>query len=141
MRSWIRFSMNNGVALLLIVALLIGGGLYSLNSMKKEKYPDVDIPYLTVQIIYPGASPEQVMNDFGHNVEAELNRLDNLDKLYVTAAANVFSATMGFEMGVNMDDAEETARSAISKISLPSTVKDIDFYKDQLEGDIYSVAI
>ncbi|MFC5531950.1 efflux RND transporter permease subunit [Cohnella yongneupensis] len=141
MKSWIRFSMNNGVALLLIVALLIGGGLYAMTNMKMEKYPAVDIPYLTVQIVYPGASPTQVMDAFGKDVEAELNRLERLDNLYVTAGTNYFSATMGFKMGVDMDDAEASARAAVDKVNMPASVKNISYYKDQLEGNVYSVAI
>ncbi|MFD0670217.1 efflux RND transporter permease subunit [Cohnella sp. GCM10027633] len=141
MKSWIRFSMNNGVALLLIVAILIGGGAHAMNQMKMEKYPAVDIPYLTVQIVYPGASPSQVMDAFGRDVEAELNRLDRLDDLYVTAGTNYLAVTMGFEMGIDMDVAEANARAAVGKVDLPSAVKNVAYYKDQLEGDVYSVAI
>jgi multidrug efflux pump subunit AcrB len=141
MRRLIRYSMNNGVALLFVVALLIGGGFYSLNSMKKEKYPNVDIPFLTVQMIYPGASPSQIMDEFGRDAEAELNRLDHIDKLYVTAEANAFVATMGFKMGVDMDKAEQAARAALGKVNLPSAVKDVKYYKDQLDGDLYTVAV
>ena len=140
MKSWIRFSMNNGVALLMIVAMLIGGGLYAMNSMKMEKYPAVDIPYLTVQVVYPGASPQQVMDAFGKDLEAELNRLDRLDNLYVTAGTDYFVATMGFEMGIDMNDAEAAARAAVGKIKLPEGAKNANYYKDQLEGDVYTVA-
>lgn len=141
MKSLIRFSMNNGVALLLIVAILIGGGAYAMNQMKMEKYPAVDIPYLTVQIVYPGASPSQVMDTFGQQLEAELNRLDRLENLYVTAGANYFAATLGFEMGIDMEVAEANARAAVGKVEMPSSVKNINYYKDQLEGDVYSIAI
>lgn len=141
MKSWIRFSMNNGVALLLIVAILIGSGLFAMNSMKKEKYPAVDIPYLTVRILYPGASPAQVMDAFGQDLEAELNRLDRLENLYVTARTNYFVATMNFEMGVDMDDAEINARSAVGKVKLPASVKDINYSKDKLDGDVYAVGV
>lgn len=140
MKSWIRFSMNNGVALLMIVAILIGGGLYAMTSMKMEKYPAVDIPYLTVQVPYPGASPAQVMDAFGKNLEAELNRLERLDNLYVTAGTDYFIATMGFEMGIDMDDAEANAREAVGKAKLPEGTGTVGYYKDQLEGDVYTVA-
>ena len=65
MKSIIRFSMRNAVALFLMVLLIIAGGVYSLREMNIEKYPNVDIPYMTVVIVYPGASPEQVMREIG----------------------------------------------------------------------------
>ncbi|WP_027084750.1 efflux RND transporter permease subunit [Cohnella panacarvi] len=141
MKYWVRFSMNNGIALLLIVAIMIGSGLYAMSSMKKEKYPAVDIPYLTVEIAYPGASPTQVMDTFGKDLEAELNRLDRLENLYVTAGTNYFLATMNFEMGYEMDEAEVNARSAVGKVSLPASAKVIDYYKDRLDGDVYAVGV
>ena len=60
MKSIIRFSMRNGVALFLMVLLIIMGGIFSLREMNIEKYPNVDIPYMTAVMVYPGASPEQV---------------------------------------------------------------------------------
>jgi len=141
MKSWVRFSMNNGIALLLIVAILIGSGLFAMSTMKKEKYPAVDIPYLTVEIAYPGASPMQVMDTFGKDLEAELNRLNRLENLYVTAGTNYFVATMNFEMGMEMDEAEVIARSAVGKVNLPASAKVVNYIKDQLDGDVYAVGI
>ena len=39
-----------------MVLLIIAGGVYSLKEINIEKYPNVDIPYLTVVIAYPGLS-------------------------------------------------------------------------------------
>jgi multidrug efflux pump subunit AcrB len=61
LKSIVRFSMKNTVAIMILVLVLIGGGLYSLSQMKMEKYPDAGIPFLNMNIVYPGASPEQVM--------------------------------------------------------------------------------
>ncbi|MFK4996948.1 efflux RND transporter permease subunit [Bacillus sp. N9] len=64
--------MRNTVAICLIIILLIGGGLYSVSQMKMEKYPDIDIPFLHISIVYPGASPEQSMRDIGEKFEKNL---------------------------------------------------------------------
>jgi multidrug efflux pump subunit AcrB len=82
MKSIIRFSMQNTVAVLLITALLIGGGLYAVSQMKMEKYPDIDIPYLHVNIIYPGASPEQSMRDVGEVLEKDFANIDGVVGVY-----------------------------------------------------------
>ena len=50
MKSIIRFSMKNAVALFLMVFLIVACGLYSLKEINIEKYPNVDIPYMTVVI-------------------------------------------------------------------------------------------
>src|SRR5665648_1140061 len=57
LNSFIRFSMKNiGVIFLAMIALL-AAGLYSSFTMKMEDMPNVDIPYLSVVVVYPGANP------------------------------------------------------------------------------------
>src|SRR5690606_12539961 len=98
MKHMIRFSMNNTVAIFLLIFMLVGGGLYSISLMKMEKYPKVSIPYLHSQIIYPGASPEQLMRDVGKPIEQELRNLKGLVNMFTNAQANAFFVSVQFSM-------------------------------------------
>lgn len=135
MKSIIRFSMKNTVALFLIVILIIAGGVYSLKEINIEKYPNVDIPYMTVVIAYPGASPEQSMKDIGEPIERELLNIKGVKNVYTDGLANAVYSTMEFDMSVNMDDAEQLVRSAIDKIKLPETAKEPDIILSGPEPD------
>src|SRR5690348_1713931 len=98
MKSIIRFSMNNAVAVFIMVLVLVGAGLYSVKEMKMEKYPNVDIPYLHVSVYYPDASPEQAMEDIGNPLEQELGNLKNIENVYMAAYSNGVQATVQFSM-------------------------------------------
>ncbi|WML50140.1 efflux RND transporter permease subunit [Neobacillus sp. PS3-34] len=143
MKSIIRFSMKNAVALVLIMLLIIGGGIYSLKEINIEKYPNVDIPYMTVVVPYPGASPEQSIKDIGEPLERELMNIEGVKNVYTDGVANVVYATMEFDMSVNMKDAEQLVRSAIDKVKLPDTAKSPDIIKQGPEPDptIFSMGI
>jgi multidrug efflux pump subunit AcrB len=143
MKKIIRFSMKNAVALFLVMLLIIGGGIYSLKEINIEKYPNVDIPYLTVMIPYPGASPEQSIKDIGEPVERELMNIDGVKNVYTDGIANVVYSTMEFELSISMDDAEQLVRSAIDKINLPEVAEDIQFFKQGPEPDptVFSLGI
>ena len=143
MKSIIRFSMKNTVALFLIVILIIAGGMYSLKEINIEKYPNVDIPYMTVVIAYPGASPEQSMKDIGEPIERELLNIKGVKNVYTDGLANAVYSTMEFDMSVNMDDAEQLVRSAIDKIKLPEIAKEPDIILSGPEPDptIFSMGI
>jgi multidrug efflux pump subunit AcrB len=143
MKKIIRFSMKNAVALFLVMLLIIGGGIYSLKEINIEKYPNVDIPYLTVMIPYPGASPEQSIKDIGEPVERELMNIDGVKNVYTDGVANVVYSTMEFDLSISMDDAEQLVRSAIDKINLPEMAEDIQFFRQGPEPDptVFSLGI
>ncbi len=135
MKSIIRFSMKNTVALFLMVLLVIAGGVYSLKEINIEKYPNVDIPYMTVVIAYPGASPEQSMKDIGEPIEREFLNIDGVKNVYTDGLANVVYSTMEFDMSVKMDDAEQLVRSSIDKIKLPETAEEPEIILSGPEPD------
>ncbi|ALC88972.1 hypothetical protein AM500_03525 [Bacillus sp. FJAT-18017] len=135
MKKIIQFSMKNGVALVLMMALIIGGGIFSVKEINIEKYPNVDIPYLTVVIPFPGASPAQSIKEIGEPVERELMNLEGVKNVYTDGVANAVYATMEFDMSVNMDDAEQLARAAIDKIALPDTAENAEFIRQGPDGD------
>lgn len=143
MKSIIRFSMKNTVALFIMVLLIIAGGVYSLKDINIEKYPNIDIPYMTVVIAYPGASPEQSMKEIGEPIEKELLNIDGVKNVYTDGLANAVASTMEFDMSVNMDDAEQLVRSAIDKIKLPETAEEPEIILSGPEPDptIYSMGI
>lgn len=141
MLSVIRFSMRNTVAIFMIVALLVTGGLYAIKGMKMEKYPDVDIPYLHMRIVYPGASPEQVMNDIGTPLEQQLANVKGKVNMYTGANPNVFWSTLQFGMSVDMDDAEQLMRDAVAKVELPDSAREPLFQKERMDPEVYQLAI
>ena len=131
LKSIIHFSMKNAVALFLMVFLIIAGGVYSLKEINIEKYPNVDIPYMTVVIVYPGSSPEQVMREIGEPIEREFLNIEGVKNVYTDAKANVVASTMEFDISVSMDDAEQIVRSGLIKYSYQKQPKSQRlFYQD-----------
>ena len=143
MKSIIRFSMRNGVALFLMVLLIIMGGIFSLREMNIEKYPNVDIPYMTAVMVYPGASPEQAMKDIGEPLEKEFMNIDGVKNVYTDGVANAAYLTMEFDMSIDMDDAEQVVRAAIDKVKLPETAEEPEIVLSGPEPDptIFSMGI
>jgi multidrug efflux pump subunit AcrB len=141
MKHIVRFSMKNTVAIFILILMLVGGGIYSIQQMKMEKYPQVDIPYFHVSIYYPGASPEQVMQDIGYPLEQQLTNVKGLSNLYTGANPSVFYATLEFAMTANMEQAEKDTREAVAKFKLPDTAQAPNFRKEQLDAEVYTIAV
>lgn len=127
MKSIIQFSMKSALALCLVVLLIVAGGIYSLKELHIEKYPNVDIPYLTVFIPYPGASPEQSMNDIGEQMEREFIKLEGGKNVYTGGVANAAYSTIEFDMSIDMKQAEQLVRASVDKIQLPELAEEPKF--------------
>jgi len=119
LNSFIRFSMKNvGVIFLAMIAIL-AAGLYSSFTMKMEEMPNVDIPYLTAIVVYPGATPDQVLEDVGKPMEQAFSGLKNVKNLYVSAGSDYVAATLEFNLNQSMEEAEKDVNSALATIKLP----------------------
>jgi len=119
MKRFIRFNMKNALTIILIIPLFIAGGIYSLKTLHMEKYPNVDIPYLTVIIPYQGASPEQAMNDIGKQMERAFLKLEGRKNVYTNGVTNAVYSTIEFDMTMDMKEAEQLVRRSVDSLQLP----------------------
>ena len=70
--------------IVLIVALM-ALGLLALSKLKVNQTPDVDVPVISVNIPYPGASPESVEREIITRIEKSLQSLPGVDHVYAEA--------------------------------------------------------
>ena len=119
MNRWIKFSMHNTGVIFLAMLMILAGGVYSVMNMKQENMPNVDIPYLSVVVPYPGANPRQALDDVGKPLEQALSGINNVKNLYVTSGSNYVAATLEFDMKQSMSDAEKDVTSALAGLKLP----------------------
>lgn len=119
MNTWIKFSLKNAGFIFLLMFMILIGGIYAGAGMKMEEMPSVDIPYLTVVVPYPGATPEQALEDVGKPLEQALLNVDNVKNLYITAGNGYVSSMMEFTLDQSMLEAERAVNSALAGLKLP----------------------
>ncbi|ETI68401.1 efflux RND transporter permease subunit [Neobacillus vireti] len=130
MRSWIKFSLKNAGVIFIAMLMVIAGGIYSVKTMKMESMPNVDIPYIVVQVPYIGATPDQGLEDIGKPLESALSGIKKLDNLYIEAHSNVVVGILEFNMSKNMDEAEKDVTTAVASIKLPAGAEKPAILKD-----------
>ncbi|MCP8968660.1 efflux RND transporter permease subunit [Ectobacillus ponti] len=119
MGVWTKFSLKNAGVILIAMIMLIAGGVYSVQTMKMEEMPNVDIPYVIVQVPYPGSTPEQGLEDIGKPMESTLSGVQKLKNLYVESHSNYVMAILEFQMNRKMEEAEKDVISALASLKLP----------------------
>lgn len=92
--------------------------------MNMETIPNISIPYLMVTDVYPGATPEQVMQDVSKPIEKAAEGLDHVKAVYSNSYANMASIQVEYEYGIDMDEAKRELKSALDSIKLPEDAKE-----------------
>ena len=67
-----NLSLRNKTTIFILTALLTLFGIFSYNSMPKSLYPDIVMPTIMVQTVYPGNSPADIENLITRPLEKEI---------------------------------------------------------------------
>lgn len=119
MKGIINFSLRNKFAIWLLTIIVSFGGLYGGLTMKQETIPDINVPFLSVTAIYPGASPEGVVEDVTKPLETRLRNIDGVKTVTSTSMENAANVMVEFDYGSDLDNATAAVREAINEVKLP----------------------
>ncbi|MGF7049032.1 HAE1 family hydrophobic/amphiphilic exporter-1 [Paenibacillus sp. DS2015] len=119
MKGIINFSLNNKFAIWILTIIVTAAGLFAGVTMKQETMPNINIPFLSITAIYPGAAPEGVVQDVTIPLEKRLRNVDGVKTVSSTSMENASSIAMEFDYGTNLDQATAAVREALNEVTLP----------------------
>ncbi|WHY01145.1 efflux RND transporter permease subunit [Neobacillus sp. DY30] len=124
MKGLVNFVLGNKLAVWLLTIIITVSGIYSGTRMNMETIPDISIPYLMVMDVYPGATPEQVMEDVSKPLEKAIENLKGVKSVYSNSNANMASLQVEYEYGEDMDEANRALKSALEAVKLPENAQE-----------------
>ena len=109
-----------------VMLALVVLGLFSIKGLGLDSFPKVDMPVVTVSVIYPGASPDAVEQDVVKKIEEAVNPIEKVREISATSQEGLGTLTIEFEIERDVDKALEDVRSKIGQIrrDLPDTIKE-----------------
>ena len=102
--------------IIVIFTILIGGGLLCYNQLSYQLLPDFSPPILTVQTIYPGASPATVESQVSKVIEDELSGLEDVAEVTSFSLDNASLVMVEFKQSADMDVSIEDAQRKINSV-------------------------
>jgi HAE1 family hydrophobic/amphiphilic exporter-1 len=102
------------ITMLIMVFLVFGLIAYfglSLNLM-----PDAEIPFVTIQTIYPGAGPKEIETQITKKVEDAVSTVSKIDYIESYSMENVSIVTMRFELDKDIDIATQEVKQKVDAI-------------------------
>ena len=97
----------------LLVALF---GAIGLIRMPMQLTPEVQIPSITVQTRWPGASPLEIEREIVLEQEAYLQSVEGLTRLSSESSDSVGTVTLEFKVGTNMEEALLKVNSRLQQV-------------------------
>ena len=130
-----NLSLKNKTTVFILTFLLTIFGLISYQSMPKSLYPDIVMPTIMVQTVYPGNSPADIENLITRPIEKELKSIKGIKKLSSSSLQDNSSIIVEFNTDVELKTALQDVKDGVDKAKgdLPSDldmdpmVMDIDF--------------
>ncbi|MCM2588044.1 efflux RND transporter permease subunit [Rossellomorea marisflavi] len=120
MKKLISFSINNKLALWILTIFVILFGTYSGYSMKLETLPNINEPVVDVTTVYPGASPNEILEQVTEPIENTVSNLEGVKSVTSTSFENASSIQIQYDLKKNMEDAEGEVKEAVQSLGLPS---------------------
>ncbi len=102
------------VSMFLIAFVVFGALAYfglTLNLM-----PDVEFPYVTVQIIYPGAGPREIEIQISKKIEDAVSTISQIDFIQSYSMEGVSFVIMRFELDKDVDIANQEVKDKVNAI-------------------------
>lgn len=110
-------------AWVLVLSLTVVG-LFAFGRLGVDRFPNVDIPTISVTTRLPGAAPEQIETEVTDKVEEAVNTISGIDTLTSTSSEGISQVVVSFKLEKNADIAAQEVRDRMNRVipQLPRTV-------------------
>jgi hydrophobic/amphiphilic exporter-1 (mainly G- bacteria), HAE1 family len=109
-------SIKQPVFATMIAVSLVALGVFSYRELSVDLFPDVELPVLTVQTVYRGASPETVEREVTKRIEEALNTISGLRHVQSTTTEGLSAVVAEFRLGTDIHTAQQDAQAKINAI-------------------------
>jgi hydrophobic/amphiphilic exporter-1 (mainly G- bacteria), HAE1 family len=130
-------------AVMLIMALTVVGW-FSYTTLGVDLFPKIDLPTITVTVVNPGASPQEVETEITDKIEAAVNTISGIDELRSVSVEGVSQVFVTFQLEKNADVASQEVRAKVDLVvpDLPDTAEEPTVQKlDQDAAAVIQIAV
>jgi multidrug efflux pump subunit AcrB len=113
----IEWFARNAVAANLLMVILLVGGTYSAFTIKKEAQPQIETNFVTVQMPFLGASPEDVEEGVLVKIEESIQDIEGIHEIVSTGRRNSGTVQVEVATGYDVLEVMNEIKSRVDSIS------------------------
>ncbi|MEM6720298.1 MAG: efflux RND transporter permease subunit [Bacteroidota bacterium] len=142
MRKLIAYFIKHSVAVNIVIALFVIFGMYGAYTLNSSFFPLVDSKNVTINITYPGASPQEIEEGIVLKIEDNLKGLNGVER--VTSTSNENSGVINVEIskGEDIDFMLLEIKNAVDRVpTFPTGMEPLVVAKREAVRETISFAI
>lgn len=131
-----RLAVKRPLTMLMIILGLVILGVRGFTLMQVERYPKVDFPFISVVVVFPGASPDDVETLVVKPIEDAVAGIPGIDYVQSVSNEGFGYVVAAFQEGVDGDQAAIDVERKVSAIkgTLPSDATDPSVIKADINA-------
>jgi multidrug efflux pump len=117
--SW---AIDNKISVYVLVFIISAFGIINYNTIPKEQIPEIVIPMININTIYPGTSPVDMENLVTRPLEKNLKSISGVKKITSRSVQDFSAIIVEFNTGIEIKEAKQKVKDAVDKTKkdLPS---------------------
>ena len=96
-------SIKRPVLMTMVIMAFVVIGAFSFLDLGIDLMPEIDLPFVTVFTIYPGAGPEEIETLINKPMEEEISSVEGVKNLFSVAQEGVSIILIELELGQDVD--------------------------------------
>ena len=116
------FAVDNRTSVFVLTFMIMVFGISMYNSMPKEAYPEISMPKIFINTVYPGNSAKDIENLVTRPIEKELAGISEIKELNSSSAQDFSLIIADFETDINVEDAMRKIKDAVDKAKAELTI-------------------
>ncbi len=110
--SW---AIDNKISVYVLVFIISVFGIINYYTIPKEQIPEIVIPMVVVNTIYPGTSPSDIENLVTRPLEKNLKSLSGVKKITSRSVQDFSAIIVEFNTGIEIKEAKQRVNDAVDK--------------------------
>jgi len=142
MRSIVEFFVRYPIWANSIIAIVLFFGIASFLNIKKSSFPETDPRNITVQVMLPGASPEEMEEGVTIKIEEAIKGIVGIEEIESVSSENRASVTITTFEGYDLDEVLTDVKNAVDQINgFPVAAEKPIIYKQKSTTFVASVGL
>lgn len=111
-----KLSIERPVMVTMGLLVFVVFGILGYIGMPLNLMPDVKLPFISIQTIYPGAGPREVETQLTNRIEEAISTVSQIDYVQSYSMESASIVVIAFKMGKNVDIANQEVKDKIDAI-------------------------
>ncbi|RED17325.1 efflux RND transporter permease subunit [Parasphingopyxis lamellibrachiae] len=138
----VGYMARNGVAANLLAIFLLIAGIMAYGAIVQEVFPESSLDTVSVSVVYPGATPEEVEESVIQKIEEAVEGVEGVKEIRSNATEGGGSVSIELELGTDIDRALDDIKSEVDQIqTFPADAEEPDVRELTTRQSVMQIAL